>query len=385
MNTPKLRFKDDNGQEFPEWSSAQLGELGETINGLTYSHDNTTDTGLLVLRSSNILRRELNLVDSVFVNIIVPDEKKVRYNDILICVRNGSRALIGKNILIKHNNLNAAHGAFMLVFRSNANEFIYQLFQTSKYYRQVHVNLGATINSINIGDFNKYSFRVPTKKREQQKIASFLSAIDTKITHTNKRIALLEQYKKGVMQQIFSQQLRFKDDNGQKFPEWEEYFLDNLCAITTGKLDVNAMAVNGKYRFYTCAKDFSYIDTYAFDTEALLISGNGYVGYVHYFKGKFNAYQRTYVLDSFTQHIVFIKHYLCLFLRTRIDETKQIGSIPYIVKSVLSEMPISIPSMREQQKIADFLSSLDTKIQLAKSRLAALKSYKQGLLQQMFI
>ena len=93
------------------------------------------------------------------------------------------------------------------------------------------------------------------------------------------------------------------------FLEAIEEKLGNICNITTGKLDANAMVENGQYRFYTCAKDYYYIDKYAFDTEALLISGNGaYVGYIHYYKGKFNAYQRTYVLDQFTENIQYIKY-----------------------------------------------------------------------------
>ena len=78
--------------------------------------------------------------------------------------------------------------------------------------------------------------------------------------------------------------------------DWEVVNLGRTCTqVTTGKLDANAMKESGEYRFYTCAKDYCQIDTYAFDTEALLVSGNGAnVGYIHYYKGEFNAYKRTY-------------------------------------------------------------------------------------------
>ena len=98
--------------------------------------------------------------------------------------------------------------------------------------------------------------------------------------------------------------IRFKKNDGTEYPQWEEKKLGKFCNITTGKLDANAMTTNGKYRFYTCASEYFYINNFAFDTEALLISGNGAnVGYVHYYKGKFNAYQRTYVLDAFSENI----------------------------------------------------------------------------------
>ena len=146
------------------------------------------------------------------------------------------------------------------------------------------------------------------------------------------------------------------------------------------------MVENGRYRFYTCAKEFYYIDSYSFDTEALLISGNGAnVGYIHYYKGKFNAYQRTYVLDNFEENIIFIKYILEKNLKTRIEKEKNSGNTPYIVLSVLTDMVLQIPTLEEQQKIADFLSSIDSKIESIEKELEGLKEFKKGLLQQMFI
>jgi type I restriction enzyme S subunit len=172
------------------------------------------------------------------------------------------------------------------------------------------------------------------------------------------------------MQQIFSQELRFKDDDGQEFPEWEEKTLGEICSIVTGKLDANAMVENGEYRFYTCAKQYYQIDNYSFDTDALLISGNGAnVGYIHHYKGKFNAYQRTYVLDGFQQNILFMKYFLDIYLYARI----------------LTEMQVYLPALKEQTKIANFLTAIDEKITNNQTQLDAVKHYKQGLLQQMFV
>jgi type I restriction enzyme S subunit len=146
------------------------------------------------------------------------------------------------------------------------------------------------------------------------------------------------------------------------------------------------MIENGQYRFYTCAKDFYFIDNYAFETDALLISGNGAnVGYIHHYKGKFNAYQRTYILDKFTENIFFIKYFLEKNLHKRISIEKKDGNTPYIVMSTLSEMEISLPSLPEQQKIATFLSRIDNKIAKLQSEIDSNKEYKKGLLQQMFV
>ncbi len=176
-----------------------------------------------------------------------------------------------------------------------------------------------------------------------------------------------------------------------RFPEfrdkgaWEVKRFGECCFITTGKLDANAMVENGQYRFYTCAKNYYFINCYAFDTEALLISGNGAnVGYIHHYKGKFNAYQRTYILDKFDENILFIKYYLQHNLYKRISIEKKDGNTPYIVKSALTDMEVMLPHKDEQQKIADCLTSLDELISAEDEKLTALKEHKKGLLQNLF-
>ena len=221
---------------------------------------------------------------------------------------------------------------------------------------------------------------------EQTKIASFLSLIDERIQTQMKIIEEWEKLKKGLQEQIFLQKLRFKDENGKAFVSWKEKKLGEIATITTGKLDANAMVKNGKFRFYTCAKEFFYINKYAFDTEALLISGNGAnVGYIHHYKGKFNAYQRTYVLYSIEENILYLKYYLEQFLFQRILLEKRDGNTPYIVLSTLSEMNILFPCLKEQSNIANFLSSIDNKINLEKSLLSAYQEQKKYLLQNLFI
>lgn len=179
-------------------------------------------------------------------------------------------------------------------------------------------------------------------------------------------------------------ELRFPDfvNDG----EWEDGELGDHCEITTGKLDANAMVANGQYRFYTCAKDYYYIDNYAFDTDALLISGNGaHVGYIHHYNGKFNAYQRTYVLDNFDKDIHYVQYFLERNLKARIASEKKDGNTPYIVRSTLTEMQHLYPKNEdEQQKIASCLSSLDELIAAHKDKLEALKDHKKGLLQNLF-
>ena len=167
---------------------------------------------------------------------------------------------------------------------------------------------------------------------------------------------------------------------------WEYVRLGDICKITTGKLDANAQVENGQYPFFTCAERPFNINSYAFDTEALLISGNGAnLGYINYYKGKFNAYQRTYVLDLFSVNIHYVKWALKVLLPQRIAIEKSSSNTPYIVLSTLANLKIPIPNNSKQNQIADLMMSFERKLstQLALSDLY--NKQKQYLLRQMFI
>lgn len=162
--------------------------------------------------------------------------------------------------------------------------------------------------------------------------------------------------------------------------------LGDICQISTGKLDANAQVDNGIYPFFTCAEQPFKIDSYDFDTEALLISGNGAnLGYINYYKGKFNAYQRTYVLDTFSENIQYVKCALKVLLLKRIAIEKSSSNTPYIVQSTLSELRLPIPDKTFQNNIADLMLSFERKL----SNEVALNNFynilKQYLLRQMFI
>ena len=182
------------------------------------------------------------------------------------------------------------------------------------------------------------------------------------------------------------ERLRFKDENGNNYPDWNNFYLGNISKISTGRLDANAMKPFGEYKFFTCAKEVFRINDYAFDTEALLISGNGAnVGYIHYYKGKFNAYQRTYILDQFKLNVFFLRYLLEVKLKNRIAVERRDGNTPYITMSTLTKMKIQVPyNNKEQEKIGNFLSLFDRLIEKLETKMGLLKELKKGYLQQMF-
>jgi len=233
---------------------------------------------------------------------------------------------------------------------------------------------GTKVYSISQKNFSECFIGIPSKE-EQSKIANLLSLLDDRISTQIQTIGELKLLKSSICMQIF---------NNQQYAKSVK--LGDLCNITTGKLDANAMISNGLYKFFTCAEVTYQIDNYAFDTEALLISGNGAnVGYIHYYSGKFNAYQRTYVLDKFKSNILYVKYYLQTKLHKRIEQEKNTGNTPYIVLSVLSDMIINLTSREEQNKIANFLSIIDEKLETEKQILKKYTEQKKYLLTNMFI
>ena len=197
---PRLRFPEFEGAG--EWEEVRLNTLGGLVSGLTYSPDDVRKKGLLVLRSSNIQGGTIDLTDCVYVDPNIRGANLSLPNDILVCVRNGSTALIGKTALIPDGMPLCTHGAFMTVFRSHAPKFVFQLFQTSRYQKQVAGDLGATINSINGAQFLRYKFFVP-QPPEQQRIADCLTSLDDLITVEARQLETLKTHKKGLMQQLF--------------------------------------------------------------------------------------------------------------------------------------------------------------------------------------
>lgn len=198
---PEWRFPEFRASG--EWTKKTLGQLGELVSGLTYRPDDIRKTGLLVLRSSNIKNNVIALNDNVYVRTDISGANLSLENDILICVRNGSKALIGKNAIIPKNLPLCTHGAFMTIFRSEFHQFVFQLLQSEAYEKQVKANLGATINSINGTQLKKYVFYIPKDPKEQQKIADCLSALDLRITAQAEKIEALQVHKKGLMQGLF--------------------------------------------------------------------------------------------------------------------------------------------------------------------------------------
>lgn len=163
----------------------------------------------------------------------------------------------------------------------------------------------------------------------------------------------------------------------------EKVKLGDLTSIKTGKLDVNAENVNGKYPFFTCSKKHTYIDTYAFDGESILVAGNGDLN-IQYYNGKFNAYQRTYVIQPFKN---LYGKYLYYFLEKYLDKLREQsigGVIKYIKLGNLTDALIPLPDLHTQQKIAALLDKADELRRYNKQLIQKYDALTQSLFLDMF-
>lgn len=248
------------------------------------------------------------------------------------------------------------------------------------FYSLVHKDIldfvnGGTRAKLNKGNMVHIPICLPSRIEEQKAIAEVLSDVDELIAQTERLIAKKEAIKMGVMQEL----LRPKEG-------WEWTTLGNLVGtITTGKLNANAMKENGEFRFYTCSKEFYWIDSFAFDGEAILVSGNGAnVGYVHHYSGKFNAYQRTYVLMDFKIYPVFLKHYLLRFFSERVKTEVSAGNTPYIKMGTIADMIIWFPSeLTIQSAIAEAISDVDEELGALRELNFKYERLKMGIMNQL--
>ena len=179
-----------NGKRVPEirfagftddWEQRKLPEFVTFFNGLTYTPDDVEETGTLVLRSSNVKNGEIVDADNVYVNDKVVTSENVQEGDIIVVVRNGSRALIGKHAQIKAPMPNTVIGAFMSGIRSEHSSFVNALLDTSAFENEIAKNMGATINQITGYMFSKMEFMIPSGE-EQQKIGEYFQSFDDLIT-----------------------------------------------------------------------------------------------------------------------------------------------------------------------------------------------------------
>ena len=181
-----------------------LSDVASFHQGLTYSPSDVSDTGHLVMRSSNIQNGRLSFKDNVYVKSSISDSLLVRKNDVLMCVRNGSKQLVGKTAVIDQEYPNMTWGAFMMIIRSTLkNTFVYHYLNSDSFYNQVFRDSGtATINQITKGTLNECRLFIPSSEH-QERICRYLDLLEKKLHKEEDFLESLRLLKKSLLQQLF--------------------------------------------------------------------------------------------------------------------------------------------------------------------------------------
>jgi type I restriction enzyme, S subunit len=216
---------------------------------------------------------------------------------------------------------------------------------------------------------------------EQQKIASFLSAVDEKIQQLTRKKELLEQYKKGVMQQLFSGKLRFKDENGKPYPKWEEKRLGEVLEIGSGR-DYKHLR-QGNIPVFGTGGLMTMVDDFLYDGETVCIGRKGTIDKPMFHKGKIWTVDTLFYTHSFKKVLPKFVYYVFQLINWR--EHNEASGVPSLSKTTIEKLKFKFPSVEEQQKIASFLSAIDAKIESVANQIAQAQTFKKGLLQQMFV
>ena len=366
-NIPRLRFKDYNGNDFPDWEEKRLGDVLNYEQPTKYLVDSTDysdsyDLPVLTAGKSFILGYT-NETTGVYFNLptIIFDDFTTSFHYVDFEFKMKSSAM--KMLTVKSNNYN-----LKLVFEIMKN-LRFVLSEHKRYW---------------ISEYSQMFISIPSLP-EQQKIADFLTAVDKRIELLEKKKTLLETYKKGVMKKIFNQEIRFKDDNGNDFPDWEEKKLGDITYKKSSNISANSIESNeGNYTIYGATGELKEVDFFEMNTPYISIvkDGSG-VGRVKLCK-PYSSVLGT--LDIITNNETSDLNFIYQFL-TKTSFLKYVtgSSIPHIYYKDYSKLKLSVPSIKEQIKISKFLSSIDNQIGLLVSQIDKSKTWKKGLLQKMFV
>ena len=384
MLQPKLRFKKFN----EEWVEKKIEEFYPFIrNGFVgIATPFYCEKGVKYLQSNNIHDGKINekILKYITLEFHQKNIKNELKEDDILMVQSGHAgecAVVGK----KYIGCNC-HALIILSSNKRSNSYFVSYYLNSEKGKKNLIPLltGNTIIHILASDIKKHKIFFPCLK-EQEKIADFLSSVDVQIDLTSQKLKLFEKYKKGITQKIFDQELKFNNSEGNNYPEWEEKKLDDIFKVSSSNISQNSLENNqGIYIIYGATGKIKKVDFY--DKE------NEYIGIVKDGAGvgrSFFCEKKTSVLSTLNYLDVINKNNLkfCYYILNRINFTKYIvgSSIPHIYFKDYKNEKINLPCLEEQQKIADFLSSIDDKIEKLSSKLEELKEFKKGLLQQMFI
>lgn len=404
-NVPQLRFKEFGS----EWEEILLDKIAVFSKGKGVSKADLAEDGKTeCIRYGELYSQYNELIQDVVSKTNVDKEDLVlsEYGDIIIPASGEAQIDIATASCVLKDNV-ALGGDLNIIKTKEDGVFLSYYLNNAKKIDIARLSQGISVVHLYSSQLKTLKLNIPSKP-EQKKISSFFTSVDTRIEQLTKKEELLQQYKKGVMQKIFSQEIRFKADDGSEFPEWEEKKLNELMfehkeRNYEQKFDKNdVLSVSGTYgivnqiefqgRSFAGASVDNYhiveVNDIVYTKSPLKSNPYGII--------KVNQYKAGIVSTLYAVYRPkenLLSEYLGFYFQ--LDDNVNRYLRPLVHKGAKNDMKINnsyaisdsitIPSKQEQTKIANFLSSIDFKIEQVQKQLDATKAFKKGLFQQMFV
>lgn len=404
MNVPKLRFPGFVG----EWEEGDLGNLFTIFNGYAFSSTDSSHEGIPWVKIADVGIQEMKKDNLSFLpKSFIDDYSKFRLikGDVVVAltrpILNGKLKIAVIDDQFNNSLLNQRVGK---ILSKNDTMFCYFVLQLDLNVKLIENNIaGSDPPNLSPQEIKSILVSFPSLE-EQQKIATFLSSIDNVIQLLTKKKTLLENYKKGIMQKIFSQEIRFKDEDGNDFPDWEDKRLGECGKFISGS-GFNDLEQGGK-----CGIPFYKVsDMNLPENKSEMFVANNYVTKQQIEQCNYKVVKNPSIIFAKVGAAIYLERkrialnfcidnnmmayspsgmigfYYHLLNQIKFSLFAQVGALPSYNASDLSIIKVLIPSLPEQQKIADFLSGIDRTIEIVNSQIEKTKEYKKGLLQQMFV
>ena len=393
-NVSKLRFKGYND----EWIEKTFDEIFQIIGNNTLSRDclNYECMGTKNIHYGDILVKyntcidedycEMPIINSEISLDKISKENYLKQGDIVIA-DTAEDYTVGKTCEVINIHSKILSGLHTIPSRPKfhfAKGFLGYYFNSNKYHdRLIPLITGIKVSSINKKEIKKTIVKFPTLP-EQEKIASFLTLIDKKIEKQKELVEILKKYKRGLLSSIFSQKLRFKDDNGNDYPAWEEKRLENILKIKHGKSQKEIECNNGKYPILATGGEIGRTNSYLWDKPCVLIGRKGTIDKPQYMDTPFWTVDTLFYSEVFKENNAKYLYYLFNTINwKKYDEST---GVPSLSAKTIERIKVTLSiNYSEQLAISKILSKFDDKIQQEEFILKKLQNYKKGLLQQMFI
>lgn len=398
MIEPRLRFKADDGSDFPDWEEKKIASLGDMVGGGTpttkkkeYWHGKTAWISSADVEENDIYN--INMTRFITQEAIDNSATKIiPKNSILIVSRVG----VGKVAKAPCDLCTSQDFTNIVDVKGDSTFLTYAVLRLMQ--SKLQCVQGTSIKGIPSDEIRNYIMNVPSLP-EQQKIADFLSTIDTIIEKQRATVSAWEERKKGVMQKLFSQEVRFKADDGSDFPDWEEKKLGDIGTVKMCKRVLKEQtSESGDVPFYKIGTFGGIPDAfisrelyeelktkYSFPRKGnILLSAAGTIGRTVIYDGEDAFFQDSNIVWLDNDSSVLDKFLLQFYNQTSWDNIEG-GTIKRLYNGLFLSKIIPLPSLPEQQKIADCLSALDAVIEKQKETLEKWQELKKGLLQQMFV